>query len=148
MSSKKLPALVEDKAPSNWPCHCCTCQSVPSDDHDPKCHIHGEGHGVRGCVRHTVTPQRCPQANCGCVPDHNLENARHAEMQARGERYRAQLRLASIEVVTEDTPEELEALQEARRKAAIAQHEAQQKQFNAAVAAAVEVALRSRESQS
>jgi hypothetical protein len=144
MSSKKLPALVADKAPADWPCHCCTCQSVPSDDHDPKCHIHGEGHGGRGCVRHTVTPQRCPQANCGCVPDQDLEAARHAEMLARGERYRIQLRLASIEVITEDTPEELEALQEARREAAIVQHEAQSKQFQDAVDAAVQRALDSR----
>ena len=135
---------TDDKPHHKWPCHCCSCTSVPADTPDPACHVHGL-HGRRGCIRHEVTPQHCGCATCSTDP--HLESARHAEMLARGYRFtEAQAAAAqNSPIITEDDPEDLARLAEARRKAAAELAEAQQAQFNAAVAAAVEVALAARE---
>jgi hypothetical protein len=140
VSAKKPLAPILDKPESQWPCHCCSCHSVPSDQYDPKCHIHGEGHGRRGCVKHDVKPLAC---NCGCVTDPGLESARHHEMLARGERFKAQCEHDQhvVTVRTETTPEELAALNEAKREKSLAAHEQQQEQFQAAVDVAVQRAL-------
>lgn len=146
MSTTKPPAPIYDKPESAWPCHCCSCHTDSTDELDPKCHVHGDGHGQRGCLKHDVEPQRCLQHNCGCVTNQQIEAARHAEMQARGDRYQQQREhdAVVIEVNTEDTPEQLAALREAKRKAAAAQREAQQQQIQAAVDAAVQRALAER----
>lgn len=144
MPTRPAPKPLPNKDPATWPCHCCTCQSIPGDTFDPKCHTHSDGHGRRGCVKHNVTPVAC---NCGCITDPKAESARHAEMAARGERFKTQLEYSQrvVPIRTDDTAEELAELHEAKRAAAIAQHEAGKAEFQAHVAAAVELALSNRE---
>jgi hypothetical protein len=143
VTAKKPLAPIPDKPESTWPCHCCSCH-MPVEEFDPKCHTHGEGHGRRGCLKHEVRPQRCTQPSCGCVTDQDVENARHSEMEARGQRYLRQREhdQAIVEINTEDDPEELAALHAAKRKQALELQESQQQQFQVAVDAAVQRALK------
>lgn len=129
------------KPVEDWPCHCCTCThgTVGITDADPRCHVHGH-HGQRGCVKHGIDPAVC---DCGCkVDNHDVEQARHAEYLARGERFAAQEYFAGVvHIDTEDTPEGLEAVKAAKAKIAAEQAAVQLAALQPAIQAAVDAAL-------